>query len=146
MSYTIKDMDREINEKIDEYGADSGIEKLELIAQVVSEHSEISGEDEDCARCCVLSTVTVRVERAFRNIKKQEKEPDDNQQTLPGYEHIQERYIVDGGNGDLIAIHADRMTSEQLRRKAEQLSSMARGLNAHADELLRYARETGRGW
>ena len=147
MKYTLGHLDREIEQKIEAYGAESGIEKEELISEILSEHSEIEGDDIEFALVCTLTTVTTRVERKFREIKKKESpEDDDAQGTLPGYAYIRQRYIVEDEEGHLVAINSDRMTSEQLRLKSVQLARMAKGLTGHVDELERYAKETGRGW
>jgi len=146
MGYTLGDLNREIASKIDAYGAESGIEKQELISEVMSEHSEIEGEDSEFALVCSQEAVRVHVEKAFNRIKQKETADDDAQGKLPGFEHIQQRYIVEDADGKRIAINVNAMSADQLSGKCKQLLSMGHGLLAHADELQRYAEETGRGW
>ena len=146
MGYTLGDLNREIASKIDAYGAESGIEKQELISEVMSEHSEIEGDDSEFALVCSQEAVRVHVEKAFNRIKQKETADDDAQGKLPGFEHIQQRYIVEDADGKRIAINVNAMTSDQLSGKCKQLSGMGLGLLAHARELQRYAEETGRGW
>lgn len=145
MGYTLGDLDREIAEKIDAYGAEAGIDKQELIAEVMSEHAEIEGEDADFHLVVSQDAVRAHVEKAFNRIKKSETEPDADQGKLPGFDHIQRQYLVEGEDGRRVAIHVDAMSADQLRAKCKQLRAMGRGLLAHADELERYARETDRG-
>ena len=145
MGYTLGDLGREISDKIDAYGAESGIEKSELIAEVMAEHAEIEGDDSEFALVCSQEAVRIHVEKAFNRIKKQESEPD-AQGNLPGFEHVQQRYIVENDAGGRTAINVNAMTPEQLSAKCNQLRSMGKGLLAHADELERYSRSTDRGW
>ena len=147
MTYSLKDLDRELFDAIAAAGADAGIEKMELIAEVLSAHNEISGEDEHFARVCVAQTVEARAERAFRLIKKTEDpDADAHQPGLPGYEYLQARYIVEMEDGRHIAINVDRMTPDHLKRKYYQHWASERGHAAHKAELKRYAIDTGRYW
>ena len=143
MGYTIKDLSSEIQDFIDEFAADAGIGKDDLIASVLSKHSAIEGDDADFALACSYETVRTQVEAHFRRIKVREGETD-NQLTLDGFEHLCEQYIVESESGDRIAINVDRMTGAQLREKRDQLRSMGATLNAHADEIERYAEAHGR--
>ena len=142
MGYTINDLSGEIQDFIDEFAADAGIGKEDLITSVLAMHSAIEGDDADFALACSYETVRVQVEAHFRRIKRSEGEADE-QLTLDGFEHLCERYIVESEDGDRIAINVGQMSGAQLRTKRDQLRSMSSTLSAHADEIERYAE--GRG-
>lgn len=146
MGYTLGDLNREIADLIDAYASGSGIDKSEAIAEIMAAHPEIEGDDADFAIVGAQEAVRIHFEKAINRIKRSEAEPDDSQGTLPGFEHIQQRYIVEDDAGRRVALAVDAMSAQQIRDKCEQLRGMGRGLLAHADELERYARETDRGW
>lgn len=145
MGYTMRDLSVEIAERIDEMAADVGIGKEGLIASIMANHSDIEGDDADFALVCSHETVRSQVEAHFRKIKRNESEPD-GQLTLEGFDHLQQRYIVESEDGERIALNVDRMSPSQLREKCAQLRAMGTALFAHADEIERYARMTNREW
>lgn len=138
--YTVPKIDDEIAAKVVWLEQNNGdvLHKDWLINAVMADHKDISGEDADFALCTARFTVQVRVERYFRDIKENETaEKPDAQLTLPGYERLQRRYLVERG-AEQVAVSPWQMTEAEIDSKAEQLRSFARGMFDHANELLRF--------
>ena len=61
----------------------------------------------------------------------------DNQLKLPGFDHLQEYYLVERG-GDEIGVPVDGMTDDEIDAKAHLYRQMGMGCFAHANELDRF--------
>lgn len=56
---------------------------------------------------------------------------------LPGFEHIQRRYVIKR-NGEDVAVHPNDMTDEEIDAREQLLRRRGRACFAHADELKRF--------
>ena len=106
----------------------------------MEDHSDISGGDADFALCCMEFAIKNRVEKYFRSIKENENTGDDDQMNLPGYEHLQKRYIVER-EGERVAVPIRQMTTEEFMTKIDEHRKMGAGHYAHADELERFMQQ-----
>ncbi|MHC4687783.1 MAG: hypothetical protein ACYTEW_26275 [Planctomycetota bacterium] len=136
---SIGELDKEIKAKVEWIEKNNGdvLQKDWLQQAVMKDHDDVAGEDADFALCCMHYTVKARVEKHFRDIKENENTGADSQMNLPGYEHIQKRYIFER-NGDRVAVPVQLMTLEEFKMKIGEHRKMGAGHYAHADELERY--------
>lgn len=73
-------------------------------------------------------------------VKAEVDEEVDTQLVLPGYERLQQRYLIHE-NGQSFAVRTDELTDEQLITKQSELRNMGAGCFKHADEIGRYMEE-----
>lgn len=107
------------------------------IAQaVMNDHSKITGEDAAFYRFCSRQLVRDEVRLAIN--KSQSTQPV-QQLTLPGMKHLQHYYVVER-KGEQVAVRLDRLTDEEIERKAHDYDRLARACSEHADELRRYGK------
>ena len=59
------------------------------------------------------------------------------QPNLPGFDHLQQYYMVDR-NGDELGVPIFQMTDAEVEAKSAQLRTMGEACFAHADELMRF--------
>jgi len=127
----IKDIDRLIRELCAEkLQQGERVKQAWLAQELVQRHTKPS--DSDFSLCAAYWTSKERVAAHFREEKN--RETDDSQTKLPGFEKLQTRYLI---RGELVP--TEQLTVAEVRTKAKELRAMARGLLAHADELDRYA-------
>lgn len=138
MSYTLKDMDREIDDRVGKaLEAGPGPAKFELVDLLLKAHKDLEGVDVDFALCAMAYTITARVEKYFQRMKASPEER--GQWTLPGCKRLQDRYLVTRDVTRPVLL--DDMTAEEIRAKADEHLGMARGHEEHAKELLEYLRQ-----
>lgn len=110
-----------------------------ITQEIMSNHSEIIGNDADFHLCVSRETVRNQVRRQinrYKNTPENAANPD-KQLVLEGFQYVQRAYLIDA-NGDQVAIPIERMTSAMRKAKIEELRAMGRGCLRHADELERY--------
>lgn len=108
-----------------------------LVHSVVQAHQQIEGGDKDFYVCCAYGHVATCVRKALR-LEKETEMQDNEELLLPGFKRLHRRYSVERG-GEQRVVPVDAMTPRELRAKAQEYVGQARGLNEHADELIRYA-------
>lgn len=104
---------------------------------VVAAHPGIAGDDAPFYVLCAYEHVRDTVREVLRKIKKDETEQD-QQNTLPGFKHLQKRYLVTRDE-DQVVVAIESMTHDEIEAKCAELETMATGCMAHARELRRYA-------
>lgn len=74
-------------------------------------------------------------------IAKMYGDDDDKQKTLdqflPGFEHVQRRYVIKRGSED-VAVLVEQMTDDEIDARVQLLKRRGRACLAHADELARF--------
>src|SRR5690242_16494126 len=109
-----------------------------LVQEVLSKRAPSAGDDAEFYEIAAHMTISDLVGREIRAHKANENDP--NQVTLPGYEFIQLGYSIER-DGRPCYVPIVEMTTVEIRSKASELLALARGANAHAMELLRFADE-----
>lgn len=138
MNYSLKELDVEVQKKIDELIDNGGVaSKAWIVTGVLADHQDIQGSDEMFARCCMGFAVSERVSARIRTVKKEEEEPTADP-LLPGFDRIQKRYNIER-DGERKLVSPYSMTYEEIQKKAEELRGMAKGLEQHADQLIEFA-------
>lgn len=137
--YSLGMVDDEIKAKVAWLEENNGavVEKEWLTNAVMSDHSDVTGDDADFAVCLARSAVADRVDRYFRSVKISTDIPDPAQDPLPGFKRVQKKYVFER-DGKQVIVPVDDMTDEEIDAKADEHRAMGRGHFAHADELLRY--------
>lgn len=137
--YTHKDLEQEVCAKVAAL-REEGVETMhpDWIAQaIITDHSDIHGEDADFYLCCSRRDVRAEVRRQLNRMKPAPEPESDNQLTLEGFERLQEYYLVTRDREQL-AVRIDLLTDAELEEKALELEAMATGCREHAAELRRY--------
>ncbi len=133
--YTIKELESEIAVDCDELVSNGETPKNWVIQSVLKSHSDVHGDDADMALCCMRETVASRVNKHFSKIKAAEQETP--QMPLPGFEKLQQRYVITRDKEQSI-VSIYHMTDEELEAKAEELEAMAEGCLKDADEIRKF--------
>lgn len=107
-----------------------------LIHEVVNQHPNIEGDDEDFYRCCAFGHVAARVREALRR-EAQRDNSEDRQLLLPGWSHLHRRYSIERNDQQMI-VPIEAMTDLELEKKAAEYIRQSDGLRSHADEINRY--------
>lgn len=146
--YTAKDLTTEINLEIERLrDAGSKVLQPDWIAQAVTgKHQHLDGDDADFWSYAGTSFVRIEVRRAMNRFKLKPETEADRQLVLPGYERLQEYYLVTRDDQQ-IAVHVDSLTHQEVEDKIAELAAMAQGCRDHVKELRRYwkARQVDKG-
>lgn len=137
--YSINDLQDEIRTHVDLL-IRSGAESLHpdwVTNSVMSEHTEIDGEDTDFYRIAARMTVRQEVRKCLNAFKPTEDSSPNEQLVLEGFERLQKYYLVNR-DGTQVAARIDTLSEIEIRLKISELKSMAAGCLLHADELARY--------
>lgn len=143
MPYFPKDLNNEIKEAVQEQilsGEEFETGWLEQAILAAHEEPNLS----DFSVCARNEFVKVGVMDWARNFKKKELEPREGRQpTLEGLEYLQVAYLHVRDNKRMIS-PIERMTTAELRAKAEEHRSQGGGHIRHADEIERYINQRSR--
>lgn len=136
--YSSKDLATEIQQLIEvKRKQKSVIHRDWLTNEIMQNHSDISGEDSDFNLTFAKERVGDYVRKQIRRFKIRPTLEPDKQLTLVGFEYVQEYYALEREN-ELLAVHVDSLSDEEIQSKVEELRAMGDGCHKHADELLRY--------
>jgi hypothetical protein len=113
-----------------------------IVQAVLSLHVKPKGKDKDFYLCCAYGHVRAVVRQTLQRMRGEEIEEHSDQLILPGFERLQQRYIIEH-DGELLAVPLEQMTQDEIRQKIEELHRMARGCLTHARELERYLSNFG---
>lgn len=115
-----------------------------LIHAIINAHPLPEHNEAEFYTCCAYGHVAHCVRMALRDEKAREGEDDNASLLLPGFKRLHRRYSV-MREGEQVIVPIQAMTVRELKVKADDYLSMARGNKEHADELFRYAqhREAG---
>lgn len=135
--YSIKDIESELEQKVLwlEQNNGSVLSRDWLKNAVMSDHSDIHGEDADMAMCCMEMIVAQCAREYFRRFKSTPET--DPMMVFPGFEHLQIRYALKRDN-DLVAVRVHDMTDDELKQKAIAYRAMGNACIAHANEIERF--------
>lgn len=111
-----------------------------LTQAVVGAHPDIHGSDAEWYTYCAYGSVRDAVRDVLRKYRPDPKQEPDRQILLPGFERLQQAYLISRG-GDQVLVAINQLTDEELEEKAREYEVMAQGCLKHADELRRYRRE-----
>lgn len=119
----------------------SGVRAISTNAAVqqVIESFGVHNEQDPRYQGAMVEYVHRIVNRMFNRYKvKAETDREvDGQLVLPGYERLQQRYLVREGD-ESVAVKIQDLTDIQLLEKATELRNMGEGCFLHADEIERY--------
>ena len=142
--YSIKELKNEIDEKL-RIGLKTGdVDPEWLAAAVMADHPAPDVEDADFWVLCADKTVRDEVRRIVARFDLKPTVHADRQIVLPGFERLQQVYIVSRDNRQIIA-PIENCTKADLMEKAGELHAMGAGCFQHEDEIMRYVamREQG---
>lgn len=113
-----------------------------LTNEIMSRHQAISGDDAEFYTCLARQEVRNEVRRQFGKRYKDDGQnlEADSQLIMPGFEHLQKRYLIKQ-NGEMVAIRLPDMTYVQVMSKVREYRRLGDGNHKHGDELERYAAE-----
>lgn len=136
MPYTLAELDREIETKIE------ALKKMKLYihadfltTSILSDHKSLSGNDADFF--LVVARKTIREAVRARINKTDSLEKTSAQLSLEGFKHLHDFYLVlrRDSRG---AIAIEDMTDDEFDSKADEYEAMGQACIAHANELRRY--------
>lgn len=136
--YSYESLKREIGAKV-EAALARNVRQMHpawIAQEVMADHSKISGADAAFYQFCSRQLVRDEVRLA---INKSQSTVPAKQLTLPGMQHLQHYYVVER-KGEQVAVRLDRLTNEEIERKAHDYDRLARACSEHADELRRYGK------
>lgn len=146
---TEREVIAEVREMISEaLAAGQQPEAQRLVHGLLERHNKIEGEDKDFHTLAAYHFGQRIVKLALRRGRATPEGDDDEprpfgQMVLPGYEYLQEAYLVArDGLQRLVAVQD--MTDEELDSKAEEHRRLSKGNEQHAEELIRYKAERKR--
>lgn len=138
----MRDIRREVEVAIDAaLEAGEVVRKPWLVQRLLSRKAKPLGPDADFYLVTAQDSLDQLVGRVLRAMKNREDE-NAGQETFPGWEKLQRRYLVDRDGPCIVPI--EQLTVEEIRAKASELQALGDGAYAHADELNRYADERER--
>jgi hypothetical protein len=131
----IKDLIRDlVANKID---ANQLVNMEWTVTDVLNQFSDIEGNDVDFYLITARHYVNEQVKNCIKKYEPNDVEAG-GQIVLEGFEYLQKAYpIVRGETRVLVPIQ--QMTYEELCAKAQEKYTMAKGSNAHGDEIMHYA-------
>lgn len=140
MSDITKKIRAEIHDKLD---AGEIVDQDRLAAEIIEARSDIHGSDVDFYKVCAFAEVRNIVRSCIKKFKPSAAN-DDDQLTLPGFDHLQKAYFIRRDDRDLL-IPVTLCTDAELLARAREYDDMAKGCADHALELRKYVRaRTGR--
>lgn len=145
MSYTDR-LVQEINAKLDKLAAESKPWTASWVAHAVcGDHTDglATNDESQFWRHCGYAAVREEVRRCINKRAGDQPERRTAQLSLPGYDHLQNYYMVNRG-GDEVGVPVHALTDAELEGKATRYRAMGEACYAHADEIDRYRRNRGR--
>lgn len=138
MSYE-KSLAAEINAELDRLAARGERWNAAWITHAICEnHKQELGQDAHFWRFCGYEKTRDTVRRIINSRAGNKPSKAEEQMKLPGYDHLQQYYMVRRDEEDIgVPIHS--MTDEEIEAKAVLYDNMAKACHAHAKELRRYA-------
>jgi hypothetical protein len=109
----------------------------EWVTQSVLSAHDAQGVD-DFYTVCARAQVRAIVAAHMRDMKRAEEEGGTEQMILEGFECLQEFYMVETQDKQLVSIRIDLCTDEQLLAKAEAIGRVSMRLERHRQEIIRY--------
>ena len=112
----------------------------EMIAAAIVDRRETpDGTDREWFVYCTYGYVRSVVRRAVRAFKGKPEEESGQQflPTLEGFDYVQEGYMVERGDKQIV-VPTNQMTDREIDEKVAFLETMADTCKAHAKELIRY--------
>lgn len=143
LMYSISQLNNEIRAVVDARIQCKEVIQPDWITQeIINHHPAIDGDDSDFYFCVGRETIRDQVRKQINRFKLTPEKASlaSRQQVLPGYEYLQEFYLLESG-GEQIAIPLVRMSTRQRKSKIKELRAMGDGCHLHADELERYDEE-----
>jgi hypothetical protein len=105
-----------------------------ITRQVINDHEL---PEDDFFVCCSQQAVRAEVRTQLSRFKVKAEAEADKQITLPGFERLQEYYLVERDNSH-VAVHILDLTNDELDSKYVELMAMGQGCFAHAKEIKKY--------
>jgi len=112
-----------------------------LIAEsIISKHTDEFDNESLFIRYNLYENIKRLVTRVISKLASEKPEIDNLQLIMPGFEHMQYYYMVDG-----VGIHIDNMTDKQIYDRAEFYDKMSISTKEHAIELRAYVNKRNNG-
>jgi hypothetical protein len=114
------------------------------VKELIDSYGPITGEGAEMAALCQNEHTYRVVKKVVDRYMEVSAKEGDEQLMLKGYEHVREAYTVHRGGAPILT-PVDLMSAEEVRARIKELRKIARGADAHADELEVYlAKREGR--
>lgn len=139
MSYSSKELRREIkNIVVGRLERGDSIIRAWLVREVLVQHPLPEMEDVDFNELCRNIAVVQEVRHVLRELKlsseKEEGVSGAGELPLPGYKHLQRGYPIER-DGEIVIVPIFAMSRQEIEERAEKYMAMAKGCEAHAEEL-----------
>lgn len=110
-----------------------------VVHGLMQQHQGLEGEDAPFYLTCAYGFVRTRVRGVLRKLGLVVELDDDTQPALPGWQHLQQAYVVERDQASHI-VPIEQMSFEEIMAKADEYRVMGQGCFSHADELVRYGK------
>ena len=137
MSYRTQ-LINEINTVLDRLRDEKRIWNASLITQsICEEHSDELQGEAHFSRYNIYNNVRKEVRETINKRAGDRPTERNPQLTLPGFEYVQEYYMVNR-NGDDVGVSAYDLTDQEIEEKVALYRKMGDSCHAHADDLTRF--------
>lgn len=108
-----------------------------IAASICKKHeSELVG-DADFSRFNIYANVRAEVTKTINKLAGDNKDPDDNQLTIEGFQRLQNRYVIER-NDEFVAVPIEQITIAELREKRRKFYKVGNAYIQHGDEMGKY--------